>query len=114
MCNGVQIIWCSKGECAVCSSLMTNAESPRTLFDLLYCFFPEQKMRVVYDNGCNFLSYAWNRVPAWTSNVHVYIDSLHKKDHVKCADGLDTGAVFKCTLVAVSGSGGSSASCSII
>jgi hypothetical protein len=113
MCNGVQIIWCSICKCAVCWSLMTNAESPRTLFDLLYCFFPEQKMRVAYDNECNFLSYALNRAPAWTSNAHVYIESLYKKGHVKCADRLDTGAVFKRTLVAVSGCGGS-ASCSII
>jgi hypothetical protein len=91
----LQVIWCSECECAICWSLMTRAESPRTLFELLYCYFPEPEvpMRVVYDNGCNLLAYALNRDPEWTKkSLHVYIDALHKKGHVKCADGLDTGA----------------------
>lgn len=73
---------------------MTSAESPRTLFELLYCYVPEPEvpMRVIYDNGCNLLAYSLNRNPEWTKkSIHVYIDALHKKGHVKCADGLDTG-----------------------
>jgi hypothetical protein len=75
---------------------MTNYESPKTLFDLLYCYFPEVPLRVAYDNGCNFLSYMLNRAPEWAKRVHVYIDELHKKQHVRCADGLDAGVSALC------------------
>jgi hypothetical protein len=34
MCNDLQMIWRSKCECAVCWSLISNAENPRTWFDL--------------------------------------------------------------------------------
>jgi hypothetical protein len=91
----VQIIWCSKCDCAISWSLMTNAESPKSLFDLLYCYFPDGAKRIVYDNGCNFLAYILNRAPGWAKQVQVFIDTLHKKGHVKGADGLDTGVVLK-------------------
>jgi hypothetical protein len=70
---------------------MTDAESPATLFELLYLFFPEEPMRIVYDNGCNFLSYALNRDPAWTAILRAFVDALHFKGHTSCAKSFDTG-----------------------
>lgn len=91
----VQVIWCSQCQCAVAWSLMTDAESPGTLFELLYLFFAAAggMLRVVYDNACNFLNYALNRDPAWAKSVRVFIDALHFKGHTCCATSLD-GGVF--------------------
>jgi hypothetical protein len=74
---------------------MTDAESPGTLFELLYLFFTAAggMLRVIYDNACNFLNYALNRDPAWAQSVRVFIDALHFKGHTCCATSLD-GGVF--------------------
>lgn len=72
---------------------MADSESPASLFELLYCFFPRQQaIRIVYDNGCNFLQYALNRDPVWAGWVRVFVDELHSKGHVNCAASFDTGA----------------------
>jgi hypothetical protein len=73
---------------------MAAAESPAALFELLYIFFPPHKrLRIAYDNGCNFLSYALNRDPLWAASVRVFIDELHSKGHKQCAAGFNTGVV---------------------
>jgi hypothetical protein len=70
---------------------MTDAESPGTLFELLYLFFNEGPKRVVYDNACNLLAYILNRDPAWARDLRVFIDALHFKGHTGCATSLDAG-----------------------
>lgn len=69
---------------------MADSESPATLFELLYVFFPQLPMRVVYDSGCNFLQYALNRDPEWAASVRVFVDELHAKGHTNCAASYDT------------------------
>lgn len=74
---------------------MADSESPATLFELLYVFFPaNQSMRIVYDNGCNFLQYALNRDPVWAASKRVFVDELHAKGHTNCAASFDTGEVL--------------------
>lgn len=71
---------------------MPDSESPATLFELLYAFLPKDKgIRISYDNGCNFLTYALNRDPVWAASVRVFIDALHFKGHVGCASSFSTG-----------------------
>ena len=70
---------------------MSASESPATLFELLYLFFPEAPLRIAYDNGCNFLVYALNRDPVWASRLRVFIDTPHYKGHTGCAGSFNTG-----------------------
>jgi hypothetical protein len=70
---------------------MTDAESPGTLFELLYLFFSEGPKRVVYDNGCNLLTYILNRDPVWARHLRIFIDALDLKGHTGCATSLDAG-----------------------
>lgn len=73
-------------------SLMPDAESPATLYELLRVFMPsDEAIRISYDNGCNFLSYALNRDHVWTASVRVFIDALHFQGHVACAESFNTG-----------------------
>ena len=87
-------------QCAVAWSLMPDAESPATLFELLYIFFPDVSMRIAYDNGCNFLAYALNRDPAWAALLRVFIDGLHWRNHIACATGFSSGAFCHSPLAA--------------
>jgi hypothetical protein len=77
----VQVFWCVDCQCAVAWSLMANSESLAMLFELLYIFFPDEAIRIAYDNGCNFLSYALNRDPEWAAGVRVMTDTPHFKGH---------------------------------
>jgi hypothetical protein len=71
---------------------MADSESPAALFELLYLFMPSTtRMRVSYDNGCNFLGYALNRDPQWAATVRTFIDELHFKGHKSCPGTFDTG-----------------------
>ena len=72
---------------------MACAESPATLFELLYLFFPRAPLRIAYDNGCNFVAYALNRDPAWVAQLQVFIDGLHFPNHKGCADSFNTRAI---------------------
>jgi hypothetical protein len=77
---------------------MASAESPATLFELLYIFFPEGRKRIGYDNGCNFLSYALNRDPKWAAQLQVFIDGLHWPNHTGCAESFCTSVSPLCLL----------------
>ena len=85
------MLWCIACQCAVAWSLMAASESPATLFELLYLYFPEAPLRIAYDNGCNFLVYALNRDPVWASRLRVFIDPPHFKGHTGCAGSFNTG-----------------------
>jgi hypothetical protein len=104
----VQIVWCAACRRAVCFSLMPDTESPATLFELLYCFFPQdKKLRISYDNGCQFLSYALNRAPRWAGQVRVMIDELHHHGHKACATSFSTGMSLSSMVVLFSTAYGS-------
>lgn len=88
----MQVVWCAICQGAAAWSLMADAESPATMFELMYLGLPDVESDTIYDNGCALLSYMLNRDPAWASNKRVFIDALHAKGHVACASSLDTGA----------------------
>ena len=88
------MVWCAACQRAVAWLLMTDSESPATLFELLYLFFPEQPMRIGYDNACNFISYALNRDPAWTALLRAFVDALHFKGHTGCANSFSSGTRY--------------------
>ena len=78
---------------AVMWSLMANAESPRTLFELLFTRLPEgTKPRITYDNACNTMQYMLNREPEFCRDCELYIDALHFRGHKGCCTAYDTGA----------------------
>ena len=72
---------------------MTDAESPRTLFELLYLFCGSfEKLRIAYDNGCNFQEFCLNRDPVWSRKLRTFVDALHWQGHTGCSVNLNTGA----------------------
>ena len=88
----LQVLWCVGCRRAIAWSLMADAESPRTLFELLWAFFPIWlALRLSYDNGCNFLTFVLNREPRWAAIVRVLIDKLHYAGHKQCASSFCTG-----------------------
>ena len=90
----MQVLWCPLCQAALAWSLMADAESPATMFELLYLGFPSIESNIIYDNGCHLLDYMLNRDPEWARDKRVYIDALHAKGHVACATSLDTGAAL--------------------
>lgn len=85
---------CTNCQVPVAWSLMADAESPATLFELLKTHFLEPPRRIVYDNGCNLLQYALNREPLFLLNTQICIDELHYKGHRRCAKAFDSGIVL--------------------
>lgn len=73
---------------------MADAESPASLFELLYIFFPHLPMRIGYDNACHFLAYALNRDPEWAAMLRVFIDRFHSVNHTACARSFDASALL--------------------
>jgi hypothetical protein len=95
--KGVQVVWCAACKRAISWSLMTDSESPATLFELLYLFFSVKRRNIVYDNGCHFLDYALNRDPQWGEGNDVFVDELHYPNHTCCAGSFDTGVLKETT-----------------
>ena len=92
-------MWCSGCKRAVAWSLMTDAESPRTLFELLYLYFGDfEKLRIVYDNACNFLAFCLNRDAEWSRRLRTFVDALHWQGHTGCSANLNTGTFLRCLI----------------
>ena len=75
--------------------MMVDAESPRTLFDVLYTHLPspplaESRSTVCYDNGCNFDHFALNREPNFFKYLDVAIDHFHYSEHNRCSIAYDS------------------------
>lgn len=82
---GCLLGWCMS--CGICNSfmLMPDAESPRTVFELLYTRWRVPPHVLCYDNGCNTMAYCLNRECEHFMSTNWYIDALHYRDHKKCA-----------------------------
>ena len=70
---------------------MTDAESPATVFELLYLFFPLKRRKTVYDNACHLMDFSLNRAPEWTELMQPLIDAFHASGHTSCARSFNTG-----------------------
>ena len=75
-------------------SLTADAESPATVFELIYTRFPDDPaLLIMYDNACNANHYFLNREPAFCNNMELYIDNFHFKGHKNCSRAYDTSAL---------------------
>ena len=83
---GSMLIWCEKCRLCVCMHIMSNAESPKTVFDTLYTRWQHAPARFCYDNGCNL-----NREPAFFRNTKFLIDQSHYQGHKQCSLCYNTG-----------------------
>lgn len=63
--------------------------------ELAYTRFPQcdtsDPYTIGYDNACNTHNYMLNREPAHFKAWRLYVDALHYKEHISCADSYDTG-----------------------
>lgn len=64
---------------------MRNAESPRTLFEVLFTRWKRAPKLVAYDNGCHYHAFSLNREPEWAKDTLVGIDALHQPNHKDCS-----------------------------
>ena len=87
----VQVFWCNQCARAVAWSVLSDAESPAAVHELMYVFFGDGPKRLAYDNGCNLMNYMLNRDPVKAKDVEVFIDALHAKNHKACARSYSTG-----------------------
>ena len=96
----MQILWCAMCKRALAWTLMTDAESPSTPFEMLYLFFTPKRRKVVYDNACHLLDYALNRAPEWSADLQPLVDQFHAAGHTSCARSLNTGVFLPFFFVA--------------
>jgi hypothetical protein len=74
-------------------SLMHDAESPRTAFELLLIGSEKPPVLFLTDNGCNVYNFAWAREPAHFASMRVVIDEVHYRGHTNCSPNYDSGDV---------------------
>lgn len=82
---GLFFVYCLDCNNCVGFVAMPDAESPRTLFEVIYVHWPTQPEVVVYDNSCHAMTYALNREPEWFKSVVWIIDATHFPGHTGCA-----------------------------
>jgi len=70
--------------------LLSDTESPASVFNALRLFWPTAPRRLVYDNNCNAHDYALNREAAWFRDTEFYIDQTHFAGHKQCCSAYDT------------------------
>lgn len=90
---GVMLLWCMCcGKCLL-FAIMPDAESPRTIFDLLYTHLPEPPQVFMMDNGCNVHLFVKGREPQHFTGTRFLIDEMHFRDHTNCSQGYRSGAL---------------------
>ena len=95
---GTVIGWCHDCEKCLFFAVMTNPESPRSVFDILYTMLPKAPRIVIYDNACNLMHFCLNREPQYFQRTIFLVDAMHFKDHRKCCDDFDAAkymAIFR-------------------
>jgi hypothetical protein len=93
-------------------SIICNAESPRTPFDLMYTHMERAPLQFQLDNGCNLHSFPLAREPNYFADMRVLIDEPHNRNHTNCSANYNTGtSCYSCTDVICSGMCGNSCTC---
>ncbi len=88
---GVSLMCCCGCRFCVLFSLMDDAESPRTPFDLLYTRMLAAATQFQLDNGCNLHSFIKARAPAHFADMRMLIDEPHYRGHTNCTQNYNTG-----------------------
>lgn len=89
---GCVFYWCISCRRCVFFHVMGDAESPRTIFDVLYTRWKTPPKVVCMDNGCNLHDFMLNREPLHFRNVEMHIDEPHFRGHKRCCPAYNTGA----------------------
>lgn len=71
--------------------IMRDAESPRTVFDMMYTRLAQLPDYFQLDNGCNFHSFILHRELEHFSAMRVLVDEPHFRGHKNCSDNYNTG-----------------------
>lgn len=87
---GTVLGWCHDCRKCLFFAVMSNPESPRTVFEILYSLFPKAPARVIYDNACNLHQYCLNRESAYFKQTIFLVDSMHFRDHKQCCIDYNT------------------------
>jgi hypothetical protein len=87
---GVLLVYCVQHSNCIGFVLMHDAESPRTVFELMLARFRVQPRIIIYDNGCNLSEYVLNRAPAQFKKTAILVDGFHYSSHTNCAPSFDT------------------------
>lgn len=82
---GLCLGWCQQCKVCVFMAAMANAESPRTVFEVLYAMFEEAPGEIIYDNMCTMQHYTLNREPVFFKLADGRVDALHYLEHTRCA-----------------------------
>ena len=91
---GVMLLWCMGcGKCLM-FAIMPDAESPRTIFDLLYTHLQQPPELFMMDNGCNVHLFVKGREPQHFSSTRFLIDEFHYRDHTNCSHGYRSGTYW--------------------
>ena len=88
---GYFIVWCACCRRCIMFSMMRDAESPRTPFDLIYTHMERAPQQFQLDNGCNLHSFALAREPSFFAGMRVLIDEPHYRGHSNCSANYNTG-----------------------
>jgi hypothetical protein len=91
---GIMLLWCMGcGKCLM-FAIMPDAESPRTIFDLLYTHLQQPPELFMMDNGCNVHLFVKGREPQHFSSTRFLIDDFHYRDHTNCSQGYRSSTSF--------------------
>lgn len=88
---GVLLIWCRECQRCVHFATMRDAESPATVFEVLFTRWQVAPLTVVYDNACNLHNYCLNREPLFFQNTRFLCDEPHWKGHKHCCPAYNSG-----------------------
>ncbi len=87
---GCEFLWCSRCGICVMYCVMDKAESPQTVFEMMYTRMQQAPKRLVYDNGCNTHQYCFNREPEYFRETEFFVDEHHYAGHVACPADYNT------------------------
>ena len=78
--------------CGICKrfALMPQAESPKLIFQLLYCLWKKPVGALGYDNNCTEETYILNREPWFFRFTRFFIDWFHFRGHTHCSDNYNS------------------------
>ena len=87
---GMVLGWCHQCKRCLFMSVMANAESPRTVFEVVYTLCRDAPRSIIYDNACNLLQYVLNREPEFFKNTRFAVDAMHYREHKHCGPDFDS------------------------
>jgi hypothetical protein len=82
--------FCAKHKICLGFAVLTEPESEKSVFDMLWTRFRIPPDFVIYDNGCNLSEFGLNREPEFMKLLLALVDGLHYKGHTNCSKAFDS------------------------